>query len=336
VSGGSTKAYFLWPGFVARSLLLLVALGGGAAGFVAILLVFHAISTIQKPAYVAIVGANYSSARRGWLISRIRIARNVSLMIGAALAGYALEANPDLYRLFYPLAGLLGIAGLLGFLRIRVRRDHRPAPRHRRATLAQSLAAVTRDRRYLIFLAVVFISTFGGKIAIPIEPLRLQGELGLDLEVLGLIFGPACQLVGIAGFIFWGRLADRRDPSWLLAGCFVFLALRPLLYAVATPANAPALVAIGAASQRFAVAGIELCWMLAVIRFAGRKNVAVYTGAYLTLIGVRLLVGPILGNILYELGVRPVGIYWVVFAIIASGVVAMAILASRRPLPNRA
>ena len=67
------------------------------------------------------------------------------------------------------------------------------------------------------------------------------------------------------------------------------------------------------------MAGFELLPLFVIIRFAG-TNLPLYIAFHSTLVGVRGIIGPFIGNFLYAgLGMRIVDIFWIIAAVASVG-----------------
>ncbi len=108
----------------------------------------------------------------------------------------------------------------------------------------------------------------------------------------------------MAGYLCWGRVLDRHGPFRLLLLVLGVAAVSPLTYALAH--SVPVLL-IAAAAQGMAMAGGELGYANAAMRFGPRDAVISYAALFAFLQALRGIPGPFAGAALNEwIGPRPV------------------------------
>ena len=326
----TASSWVFWPIVVSRASLLGVALVRSPGAFMTILCFYYVVSTLSGPAYATIMKGNYSDPNRGPLMSHIRILQTAVIAVTAAGAGQVLQAHPHAYRWVIPAAALAGLAGSAVFGRLRVRRAG--AHGEKRLTLREGLGAIAGDRAFLILMAVFFVCAGAPKLAIPLEPIRLVDELGMDYRQAGFIMGTVVSVAGMAGYWLWGRLSRAGQPLRLMLGVFAVGAARhPLLALARTPWHViPASILTG-----FSNSGYDLVPLFAMIQLAGPGRLPVYIAFHNSLVGVRGLIGPYLGTALHDAAGLPiVSVYWIIAAVSALGVLAAAVFLAR-PSPTR-
>jgi len=108
----------------------------------------------------------------------------------------------------------------------------------------------------------------------------------------------------ILGYLYWGRVLDRRGPFRLMLMVIAVIVAAPITYFFAR--SVPVLL-IASCAQGFAWAGGDLGYMNAAMRFGRRENAAAYAGMFAFLQAMRGIPGPFLGAALSHLiGPRPV------------------------------
>jgi len=298
-----------WPGILGRGLFLLVPFVRGATGFFLVVSLFYLFISLMGPSYAAIMRSNYGDANRGKLMGDVRIASMLVSAVASWVGGAVLQAAPDSWRWLFPVAGLFGILSILVFKKIPVCSEYRATAARRappasagpgvgvalRAFLS-SLRGLGRDRTLLLFLGALFLQAFPDKILVPLEPIRLVDELGLDYHEAGLILGTVTSVAGIAGYWVWGRLSRGRRPL----GIFLFVALAATLrlpfFAVA---RGPLGLVPWSLLAGFAGAGFDIIVLLVILDLAAPERFILSYGLASMLIGIRGILGPILGTVLY-------------------------------------
>jgi hypothetical protein len=320
VRGRAATDWVFWPGVISRVLLLGIAFVRTPGAFMAIMCVHYVVSTFSGPAYASIMKTNYSDSNRGTLMSRIRILQTAVVAVAAFVAGQTLETHPAAYRWVVPLGACAGIASSFVFRHLKVRRAEQSSAG--RLGLRTGLREVTANRPFLILMGAFFLCAGGGKLAIPLEPIRLVDELGMSYSQAGLIIGTITGVTSMFGYWLWGRLSKRRDPLELMLAVFVLGLLRnPIMALARSPWHViPASLVSGLSSP-----GYDLVPLFAILGLAGPGSVPVYIAFHNTLIGVRGLVGPYLGTALHDGAGLPIAsVYWIITGVVAAGALVMA------------
>jgi hypothetical protein len=325
---GNRAALVFWPGFVSRAVVFFAAFVSGPVSFMLIFSIYYFVSVLSVPAYSSIMRSNYSEANRSLLMGNIRILMQLTSALVAALAGWYVQGHPAAYRLIFPLAALFGMAGSLAFSRIRPRGDHRPEAKPagrvmpRAVSFRAAYANVLSDKVFLAYMGIFFLIGFPGKVIIPVEPIRLVDELGMDYASAGLIQGTVPFVAGILSYLFFSRAIARVDPFALLLLSVALMAVRYLGIALSTQA-VQLIPWMFIAS--LGTAGWDMLPLFTIARFSGPRHTALYMGVHTFLVGVRGLLGPLLGTLLYEVaGLSLVPMYWMVFGLELAGFVALA------------
>lgn len=176
-------------------------------------------------------------------------------------------------------------------------------------SMRESAALVVRilreDHRFRHFQRNFFIYGIAFLSLLPVVPLFLVHDLGLDYGQIGLAKG----LMGQAGMLFLppllGKLLERIKPVRFCARVFAFLGLFPALLVCAGLAPQPLripLVYAAFAAWGIGMSGVALAWHLSSIEFAGAEDSSSYQSVHLVLTGVRGGFAPLLGFGVIQLG----------------------------------
>ena len=162
----------------------------------------------------------------------------------------------------------------------------------------------------------------------PIVPIFLTERLGLNYQQIStarIVIGQ----IGVAALgPLMGRLMDRWHPTRLCALTFGLIALYPAALDLAgiAPVAAPVrLVYLAFALYSVGMAGINVAWNVGSIAFAPPGQGGYYQGIHVAMVGIRGMVGPLLGYAAYELfGFRAV--FWLAAALFLAASASSAAL----------
>jgi MFS family permease len=292
--------YVVWPWLVARSIFLLMPLAVFAPTFVALCFLAFAISALAGPAYAAVIRDAYPMDRRGFLMGLVRVLAVAGSIVGALVAGGMLDRIS--FRWVFPAATLLGIAGVALFARIGVatKPDESSPPR---ARPWDAFGLLITDRPFRIYAAGFFVYGLGNLILGPVIPVFQVDELAITSQWVGYL-ATAGAALSMIGYVYWGRVLDRKGPFRLLLMVIAVAAIAPLTYFLSH--SVPVLL-IAAAAQGLAIAGGDLGFVNAALRFGPRDAVPSYAGMFSFLQAVRGIPGPFIGAALsHAIGPRNV------------------------------
>ena len=128
----------------------------------------------------------------------------------------------------------------------------------------------------------------------------------------------------------WGRLLSRIHPLYILTFCMTAKAIRPLLWAMAayTPHPLPVL-AVAEISFALLIPGLDLAGLVSVLRMVRGDQGPLYLGIHYGFMGIRGLLGPVIGLWLFNAGVPMPDIFWINTAIVVIGGVALWVFVRR-------
>jgi sugar phosphate permease len=166
----------------------------------------------------------------------------------------------------------------------------------------------------------------GGVMALPLYPVVQVTRLGLSYTEIGVL-GLAQSATWLLGFLYWGRLLDRRGAVWVLRVNMGLAALVPLTYIFAGNAWAllPAFLA-----QGLIQGGFELGVTNTAIGLAERGRVMEYTALQTAVIGLRGMAAPLIGAALLGAGTPDTTVFGLSVALVLAGWVMMGYIRSDR------
>jgi len=316
---GGRRRWLVRAGLGGRVVLLLALLVRGPWSFVALLVPVHFFASLVYPAQNAILQANIRADRHGRVFGRGALVQHLTAAATSVVVGHVLRADPSLFRLVYPVIGVVGFG--YPWLLARLPRPagdtaHDPDDvftvprlplgpvRWRRLAgalvtpLREAAAVYRRDRAFLWYEASFMVYGLAYMMLVPVVPLFFTRELHLRYDEIAnarvLIASLGVALLGPAA----GRLMDRIDPVRLSALSFAVVALYPLSLAIGTALGitdpaATAYLAFGL--YALGMAGINVTWNVGSISFAPPGQGGYYQGIHVAMVGVRGVVGPAVG-----------------------------------------
>ncbi len=305
---------FTWLGWCSKGPLFLIAFatvvstGSGGQGvgdwglFVACLLVHGALDSVYTPHRNAFLRANYPLAVRGRIYGLVGAVSGVAAMLAALFASSFIDSNAVWIRVVFPAAAACGVLGTLLFSRIPWRYD---GPRETKgpkgfAMIGHSLvsgwrgsiATLKRDKGFRDFeigfmlygiallSATPLIATFAEK------TLRVST---LEWSQAQRFAFPVSQLVMIP---FVGWLSDKIGV--VRVSGLAFLSMGLFFAAMTQVSEAWHLTALFA-FYGVGMAGVNVGWSLGPLHFAPTGRAHHYSAVHVACVGIRSLVGPVLG-----------------------------------------
>lgn len=340
--GRSKRPFILGFGGVGRMMLLLVAFASTAVSFAVPIVVSIALAVAIIPALNALYQSNYPNSERGRVFGQVLAMTAVTTIASSMAAGWWMDHDPGAYRIIYPLTGIVGLAGIYLYWRIRPRATA-GGPSGSRPDLSASdwFEAVydalrhpfrgaktifTTDPDFLRFEIGYMLYGLGFMMLQPVLPLFLVDEINVQYSeaatARGLIYWGVLALVSP----LFGRLLDRWNAIRLSIFGFAFLVAVPLLLAIS---HSLAGVYLAFAVFGFAMSPVNIAWTMGPILFAGRRDAATYMGVHVTMVGIRGLIGNPMGLVLFKaFGSRPA--FLVASLFFAAATVVMVRLHRRR------
>lgn len=217
----------------------------------------------------------------------------------SVLAGWALKTAAEAYRWVLPAAGVIGIASAVMVLGFPVGRAPEPSAAAKpspRAKLKTILLELGSDKPFLMWALIYSATSLGFWIAHSAKPVYFESVLSFSyLEngiVLAFFNGTYCL-----SFLLWGRTLDRLRSiitmmtSWTIVGVGTLITVTGRSYGWAI---------VGEALAGIGLSGNDLAWFTVVLEFAPAGRIDRYMAFYMTIFGVRALIGGIIGGTLME------------------------------------
>ena len=308
VEGRDKRPYILWLGLISRGMFIAFLFCYNAWSFIAIAAVFFVFNALLMSPMFSMWQANISSETRSKLWGLAVIITTLVTMASAYIAGRVLDWDPTSFRWMFPVAGIVAMLGVV-ILAISPLRGQHKLTRAAEAVNFERLvirpvrsfiALMNRDRRYLHFEMVFFLYGLAVMLLFPIIPMYIVDVAQMTYEQASI----ATVVVGQSAVLVlppvWGWLMDRTGPFFLCIVVFTILVSFPLILLLGmspsfTPAMTVMAVYCGHLVFGIGMSGINVAWSMGPVMFAGKQDSSGYSGAHVTITGIRGLVGPMLG-----------------------------------------
>ncbi|MDA0989839.1 MAG: hypothetical protein O3A51_03710 [Verrucomicrobia bacterium] len=311
-------------------LLLVFAFIDTAVPFVWLVTVAMMVGSVTQVFFHALLKAHVRQLLRPVVLPWLRIIPPVLALASSWFAGRLLDAHPLAYRWLYPLAGLICIGASAKFFGLPRRSAERVA-RAQTPRLMEEWHTLWGGPTFALLMIVFFIGALGEKISMPILPIYFADILDLTYAQVAVTLGVVGPLLAIIGYWIWGELLKRWTPMRVITVCMLIKVVRPICWAMATGQASPvAWLMAGEGVFRLMIAGLDMGIILAVLQVSKPGREPVYVGIHYAFMGLRGVLGPVLGILLYRGGMAVTDIYWLTAATVGVGGIALAIFARQR------
>lgn len=297
----STLSRLFW--FVLAVIPWFVPADAQVAVFVFALFMYFGLGTIS--------GLSWSSWIRDLIPDHIMgsfMAKRMAIAtaVGAALsllAGYGVDiykqyyAEAGIYSIYFALGGIFGLLGVI-FLARTPEPKMEANPRPEILKLIKEPLGDTNFRQLLIFLGSW---NFAVNLVAPFFTVYMLQRLGLSMTVV-ITLAVVSQVVNVAFFRLWGKLADRFSNKSVLVEAGPLFILTFIIWPFTTLPESywgtiPLLLAIHALAG-MSTAGVMLCTGNIALKLAPKGKATAYLAVNALVSGIAATVAPILGGIL--------------------------------------
>lgn len=275
-----------------------------AALFTALISISQLLNSAMRMGQSSLYHVMYAKRQRGRILGRLTFWTYLTMVPSIMVTGWLLDKSHEIYRVLYPLAGLCGLIGCIFYGMLQVPEAHKLP--QRRGRLRDSVDGVeriiTQDRAYLLFQVAFFLSGSAFFMSTHVVLLLTQQRLNFSAFELALWMSSVPQLLLALTSPFWGHVLDRIG----IVRCRLLISLVMTAYLASyfggTLTGLPLLIGLGSILQGMTNGGGQLTWALASSHFApSPEDVPLYNGIHFVLNGVRGLVLPWVGSVLYVL-----------------------------------
>jgi MFS family permease len=272
--------------------------------FVALVSISQLLNSAMRMGQSSLYSVMYPKRLRGRALGRLTFWTYLTMVPTMLLMGWLLDKSHEMYRIVYPLGGLCGLIGCYYYSMLHVPgADELPrGGQSFRAGVRGIERIITNDRAYLLFQLAFFLSGSSFFMSTHVILLLVRERFDFGAFGLALWLSAVPQLMLALGSPFWGRILDRIGivRSRLLISLLMTAYLGCYFGGIVTGLSF--LVCLGSILQGASNAGGQLTWALASSHFAPQtEDVPLYNGIHFVLNGIRGLVLPWVGSVLFVL-----------------------------------
>ena len=296
--GKRKMAFICNTWIIGRSMLILMLFARTPYTFALVAVAAPFIGSMVAPGYTFIMKAIYPDDHRGKLMSYNRVAMWLTATAATFAVGPILRAHAESYRVVFPIAALFGVASVLVFRSIQVPGDDDRADRPRlRESMSDLVSILKQDRRFAWFIFATSVYGFGNFLMAPIYPKIMDEVLHMD-EGNVAIYCVLLNVVMMLSLLYWGHHIDSKGAGRAVSTAILVNALMPVIFFFA-----PSFVWIlpAAVAEGIMISALELGYMNVALEFAPPGREMDYQGLQSCVQGLRGILGPIAGGILYDI-----------------------------------
>jgi MFS family permease len=244
----------------------------------------------------------YPKLIRGRVLGQLTFWTFLTMVPSILVTGWLIDISREMYRILYPMAGLCGLIACYYYRTLHVPAQRALTAQHNglRASVRGAQQILAKDRAYLFFQCAFFLSGSAFFMSTHIVLLLVNDRFQFSAFELALWMTVVPQLLLALSSPVWGRVLDRIGlvHTRLLTSSVQTASLG--CYWVGIISANPIFIFLGSILLGTTNGGGQLTWALASSHFAPRsEDVPLYNGIHFVLNGVRGLVLPWVGSVLW-------------------------------------
>jgi MFS family permease len=314
--GRDKRRFIFWSGLFGRLPMVLMLFISDSTIFILLAFLSFICGSVLTPAVNSLLQTNLTRRTLGRMYGWLTVLTTVTLIIATVASGYILQWDPNSYHWLFGLSAVLGIASSTVIAQIRPRRTafvsertlylrHVPFMQVLRTSfivpLRSNASIMLRNKGFAIFERNFFLYGLAFMVLLPVVPIFLVERLNIAYDQAGMALGLFSQIGILVMTPIFAIIYDRLHPVSFSRWVFLLLGFYPLTLLASgalssATGTSPIIWAyIAYLIFGFGMAGLSLVWMLGSIHFAGRGDATPYSGIHTTLVGLRGMVGPLIG-----------------------------------------
>jgi hypothetical protein len=250
--------------------------------------------------------ANYPRTNRAFVAGRIATVQALVLAAVGFGVGEAMDLNENAIRWVYPVAASFGVLGAWIYSKIRVEghreilQDEIDAPHHVSFLPWKTFQLLFEDKQFAKYMVCQFV--FGVGNLMLTAPLVIILSEQFNLGYLGeiMIVSTIPILMIPLSTLFWARLLKRMHVLSFRSIHSWFFVVSSVCIGVSIATHSLTGLWVGAAIRGIGFGGGVLAWNLGHQDYAPIEQSARYMGLHVTLTGIRGLLAPAFGMVIYS------------------------------------
>lgn len=305
-------------GFLGKLFLVLLPLTENPVYFILCISVTAYMDSALLSSWNIVFKHNYSDQNRSKYFSYATTISTIAILITATSFGYLLDLNPKIFKLFFPLSGVLGMLVYYNLSRmISYSMDDYIVndSLSQRTTFNFKLfldiiilpirnvfRIIKENKAFFRFEVYFFLYGMAFLVILPSVPIYLVDTLQLTYAPISAAKGLAFHSALIMFTPLMGKYHGSKDPTKFCGYVFVILVFYPLLllsinhiHFLNLTLSKEVMLYITYFVFGIGMSGIGISWSLSTIYFAPKNEVSNYQAVHITLTGIRGFIAPILG-----------------------------------------
>ena len=280
--------------------------------FLGVFLMFYTSKIAEAPSINQYLKGNYRHDHFGKLFSYATTANKVFIMLFTFVTGLLLDIDPNSYKYFYPIIGVLGVVSVFQLTKIPFLQKVEPVTTPVWHAVGQSFKRVwdiLRSNKPFRHLEIGFM-LYGFAWMSTHAVITIFYKEALDLNYSSVAFyNNAYNLVAILVLPLFGKLIGRKDPRRFgiitFASLMFFIAFTGLTewydgYTEIWGVKLYYMLLIAVVFNGLFMGSMPILWGIGSSYFCKSHEAADYQSVHLFLTGARALLAPIIGIQLYE------------------------------------
>lgn len=307
-------------GFASKFFLFIIPLFEGPAYFIFCIAMMAIIDSMIKPVWNVIIKHNYTEKKRSSLYSYTSSFYTLSLLITTTALGFLLDINYEVYKIFFPLAGVADMIAYYNLSKLIKLYKDTGAPAQRFVMrfslrllkdivilpIRNMLRIFNVNKAFLRFEIYFFLYGMAFMMIAAVLPIFLVDDLALDYTPISLARGFMVHIAIVVFTPLMGKLMGSRNPSKFTGISFISLVLFPFLllaikYFHLVHIREDILLYVTFFIFGISMSGVTLSWNLGSIYYAPHAEVSNYQAVHITLTGLRGIFSPFLGYLVLKL-----------------------------------
>lgn len=245
----------------------------------------------------------YPATHRAQAIGITKSIGTASGLVMTIFGWYWLSNHPTSYSvLFCLMAGLLLMSAWF-YTRIPVNRRTPFIQTEKLKPLAafkQGLSVFLKDRLFVKYQLTFALAGVANHIAFMLLPRVLGDQIGASTATITFLVAVWPNLVIIVSANLWAKIMDGMTPMFARGMFSVLQSAGFTAYAIGGLTGTLWPIVIGSTLLGISIGGGIINWLTGSMYFAPADKISLYNGIHVTLTGVRGLIGPTLGLILFS------------------------------------